>query len=74
MLRAGMKSCEQIPSEKTFAMSTYINPYLAKVIYLNFQPLEVVSRYRDPQAQVVKKLLIFFLVRTNYLQILIYKQ
>ena len=27
----------------------HINPYLAKLIYLNFQPLEVVSRYRDPQ-------------------------
>ena len=27
------------------------NPYPAGVIYLNFQPLEVVSRYRDPQLQ-----------------------
>ena len=26
---------------------------LTKLIYLNFQPLEVVSRYRDPQPQVV---------------------
>ena len=25
--------------------------YPAKLIYLNFQPLEVVSRYRDPQLQ-----------------------
>ena len=24
------------------------------IIYFNFQPLEVVSRYRDPQPQVVK--------------------
>ena len=31
-----------------------VNPYPAKVIYLNFQPLEVVSRYRDPQPQVVQ--------------------
>ena len=30
------------------------NPYPAKLIYLNFQPLEVVSRYRDPQTQVVE--------------------
>ena len=30
------------------------NPYLAEEIYLNFQPLEVVSRYRDPQPQVVE--------------------
>ena len=31
-----------------------LNPYPAKVIYLNFQPLEVVSRYRDPQPQVIE--------------------
>ena len=30
----------------------FINPYPAKVIYLNFHPLEIVSRYRDPQLQV----------------------
>ena len=30
----------------------YINPYPAKLIYLNFQSLEVVCRYRDPQPQV----------------------
>ena len=29
------------------------NPYPAKLIYLNFQPLEVASRYRDPQPQIV---------------------
>ena len=37
-------------------------PYPAKLIYLNFQSLEVVSRYRDPQPQVVENysyLLIF---------------
>ena len=27
-------------------------PYTAKLIYLNFKPLEVVSRQRDPQPQV----------------------
>ena len=26
-----------------------LNPYPAKLIYLNFQPLEVVSLYHDPQ-------------------------
>ena len=31
-----------------------INPHSAKVIYLNFHPLEVVSRYRDPQLEVVE--------------------
>ena len=29
-----------------------LNPCSAKLIYLIFQPLEVVSRYRDPQPQV----------------------
>ena len=28
------------------------NPYPAKLIYLSFHPLEVVSRYSDPQLQV----------------------
>ena len=30
----------------------FIVTYPAKLIYLNFQPLEVVSRYRDSQVQV----------------------
>ena len=34
------------------------NPYPAKLIYLNFHPLDVVSRYRDPQLQVGEKILI----------------
>ena len=29
------------------------DPYPSKLIYLNFKPLEVVSRYHDPQIQVV---------------------
>ena len=28
-----------------------LTTHLAKSIYSNFQPLEVVSRYRDPQLQ-----------------------
>ena len=31
-----------------------INPFLAKLSFLNFHQLEVVSRYRDPQLQVGK--------------------
>ena len=31
-----------------------VNAYPAKLIYLNFYPLEVVSRYRDPQLQVAE--------------------
>ena len=37
--------------------STYsfeYHPHPAKLIYLNFHPLEVVSRYRDPQLQVAE--------------------
>ena len=34
-------------------VETNINPYPVMVIYLNFQPLEVVSRYRDRQPQVI---------------------
>ena len=32
--------------------SLEFNPYPANLIYLNFHPLEVASRYRDPQLQV----------------------
>ena len=31
------------------------NPYPAKLIYLHFYPLSVVSRYRDPQLQMGEK-------------------
>ena len=30
----------------------YFNPLTAKLFYFNFHPLEVVSRWRDPQLQV----------------------
>ena len=39
------------PSQ-TISVACYLHP--AKLIYLNAQPLEVVSRYRDPQPQVVE--------------------
>ena len=42
-----------------------VNPYPAKLIDLNFQPLEVVSRYCDPQLQVGEKYLYLFNLRTN---------
>ena len=44
---------------------TIINPYAAKVIYLNFQPLEAVSRYRDPQPQVVENYSYLFNLKPN---------
>ena len=35
-------------------------PHPANLIYLNFQPLDVVSRYRDPQPQVDENYSYFF--------------
>ena len=34
-----------------------VHPRPAELIYFNFQPLEVVSRYRDPQPQVAENYL-----------------
>ena len=36
-----------------------ISPYPAWLIHLNFHPLEVVSRYRDPQLQVAENYYLF---------------
>ena len=41
-------------------MYIQINPFPAKLSYLNFHPLEVVSRYRDPQLQVGENFPYFF--------------
>ena len=41
------------------------NPCPAKVIYLNFHPFEVVSRYRDPQPQVAENYSHLFNLRPN---------
>ena len=43
----------------------YINPLPARLLYLNFQPLEVVSRYRDPQPQVVENYSYLLNLRTT---------
>ena len=42
-----------------------VDPYPAKFIYLNFHPLEVVSRYRDPQLQVVWNYTYLFILSTD---------
>ena len=34
--------------------TNHLSPYPAQLIFLNFQPLEVVSRYRDQQLQVAE--------------------
>ena len=36
-----------VPTTDTDTRPTYINPFLAKVAILNFQPLEVMSRYHS---------------------------
>ena len=43
------------------------NPHAAKSTYLNFQPLEIVSRYRyrDPQLQVAENYSYLFNLSTN---------
>ena len=42
-----------------------VNPFPAKLIYFNFQPLKVVCRYRDPQLQVAEKYWYLFNLRPN---------
>ena len=44
------------PSDLDWNLS---NPYPARLVYLNFHPLQVVSRYRDPQLQVGENLFIY---------------
>ena len=41
-------------SEHEISLKRYINPLPAKLFNLNFHPLEVVSRWRDPQLQVIE--------------------
>ena len=43
----------------------FFHPYPAKVIYLNFNSLEVVSRYRDTQLQVAENSSSLFNFSTN---------
>ena len=42
-----------------------LNPYPAKLIYFNFQALEVVSRYRDSQPQMLEKYSYLYNLRPN---------
>ena len=42
-----------------------MSPYHTKWIHLNFHPLEVVSRYRDPQLQVGENYSYLFKSRPN---------
>ena len=47
------------------------NPHAAKSTYLNFHPLEVVSRYRDPQLQVAQNYFYLFNLSTNIYNLLV---
>ena len=42
-----------------------VSPYHAKIINLNIQPLEVMSRYHDLQPKVVEKYSYLFNLREN---------
>ena len=46
-------------------MTYFINPYPAKLIYLNFRQIKVVSRYRDPQLQVAENYSYLFNLKPN---------
>ena len=46
-------------------LGTAINPYPAKLIYLNFQPFEVVFHCRNPQLQMAEKYSYLFNLSTN---------
>ena len=48
-----------------FIRITAVDPYHAKLINLNFHPLEVVSRYRDPQLQVAENYSYMFNLSTH---------
>ena len=51
------------PCHKSDGMTNVtFEPYPSKSIYFNFHPLEVVSRYRDPQLQVGENYAYFFLI------------
>ena len=43
-----------LSNKRMLACSFSLNPYPAKVIYLHFQPLEVVDRGSETQPQVVE--------------------
>ena len=50
------------------------DPYPANLIYLNFNSLEVVYRYRDPQLQVGENYSYLLNLRQNICKILLFKR
>ena len=55
----------QIPNISGTDLSRWVNPYPAKLNLYNFQSPEVVSRYCDPQSQVVENYWYLFNLGTN---------
>ena len=54
-----------LPGEGDQLVTYYFNQYPVEFIYLNFQPLEIVSRYRDQQTQVVENYSYLFNLKPN---------
>ena len=52
-------------TKKDFCVVVRVNAYPAKLNNFNFQPLEVVSRYRDPQLQEAENYSQLFYLSTN---------
>ena len=52
----------------TGVIRAYVDPYHAKLIYLNFHPLKVASRCCDPQLQVAENYSYLFNLSTNICQ------
>ena len=50
-----------------------IELYTAKLMYSKFQSIEVASRYRDPQPQLVEKYSYLFNLGSENLQIFMFK-
>ena len=50
------------------------DPWSAELNNLNFHPLEVVSRCRDPQLQAAENYWYLFNLRTKHLQILMFER
>ena len=44
----------ELGQEKDTISNCLFTPFPAELPYLNFHPLEIVSRYRDPQLQVAE--------------------
>ena len=58
---------ERVNTQNMSHASWVLNPLPAKLCYLNFHPLEVVSRYRDSQLQVGENCSYLFNFRPHFI-------